>query len=169
MHTDYVYVRQLRTSLCMSVPQVNNEPVDPALTQRYPYRHWAISEKKTYCASIPSPLLPSPPSPSPSLLRRVQADWHIRTTIAGTSDHATISRCAHARTHGCRNSHTSYLIPHTSTLIPNTHMQQELRSSPRYRPSPRTTPSPATRTQPQSRAGSSRSSSSAATWSGRMS
>ena len=29
--------------------QVNNEPVDPALTSRFPYRYWSISEKKTYC------------------------------------------------------------------------------------------------------------------------
>ncbi|KAI0807326.1 Endonuclease/exonuclease/phosphatase [Fomes fomentarius] len=28
--------------------KVNNDPVDPALTQRYPHRHWAISNKKTY-------------------------------------------------------------------------------------------------------------------------
>lgn len=29
--------------------QVNDEPVDPALTSRFPYRYWSISEKKTYC------------------------------------------------------------------------------------------------------------------------
>jgi AP endonuclease-1 len=31
--------------------QVNNEPADPALTSRFPYRYWSISEKKTYCMS----------------------------------------------------------------------------------------------------------------------
>jgi hypothetical protein len=29
--------------------QVNDEPVDPTLTSRFPYRYWLISEKKTYC------------------------------------------------------------------------------------------------------------------------
>ena len=36
--------------------QVNNEPVDPSLTERFPHRYWSISEKKTYC------LLPSTPA-----------------------------------------------------------------------------------------------------------
>ncbi|KAI0748107.1 Endonuclease/exonuclease/phosphatase [Daedaleopsis nitida] len=34
--------------LILTETKVNNEPVDPALTQRYPHRHWAISSKKTY-------------------------------------------------------------------------------------------------------------------------
>ena len=29
--------------------QVNDEPIDPALSSRFPYRYWTISEKKTYC------------------------------------------------------------------------------------------------------------------------
>ena len=28
--------------------QVNNVPVDPVLTERFPYAHWTISDKKTY-------------------------------------------------------------------------------------------------------------------------
>lgn len=27
---------------------MNNDPVDPALASRYPHRHWAISDKKSY-------------------------------------------------------------------------------------------------------------------------
>ncbi|KAI0934279.1 hypothetical protein AcV5_006175 [Taiwanofungus camphoratus] len=34
--------------LVLTETKVNNEPVDPALTARFPYRHWAISDKKTY-------------------------------------------------------------------------------------------------------------------------
>ncbi|TFK91014.1 hypothetical protein K466DRAFT_634413, partial [Polyporus arcularius HHB13444] len=34
--------------LILTETKVNNEPVDPALTQRYPHRHWTISDKKTY-------------------------------------------------------------------------------------------------------------------------
>ncbi|KAI0721107.1 Endonuclease/exonuclease/phosphatase [Cerioporus squamosus] len=34
--------------LILTETKVNNEPVDPSLTQRYPHRHWAISDKKTY-------------------------------------------------------------------------------------------------------------------------
>lgn len=30
--------------------QVNNEPVDPVISARFPYRTWAISDKKTYGA-----------------------------------------------------------------------------------------------------------------------
>ena len=33
------------------VLQVNNEPVDPVISARYPYRTWAISDKKTYGGS----------------------------------------------------------------------------------------------------------------------
>jgi AP endonuclease 1 len=29
--------------------QVNDEPADPSLANRFPYRYWSISEKKTYC------------------------------------------------------------------------------------------------------------------------
>lgn len=29
--------------------QVNSEPVDAALGDRYPYQYWSISDKKTYC------------------------------------------------------------------------------------------------------------------------
>ncbi|TFY68986.1 hypothetical protein EVG20_g3342 [Dentipellis fragilis] len=34
--------------LILTETKVNNEPVDPALTERFPYRYWSISEKKTY-------------------------------------------------------------------------------------------------------------------------
>ncbi|KAN0116643.1 Endonuclease/exonuclease/phosphatase [Russula decolorans] len=34
--------------LILTETKVNNEPVDPALTSRFPYRYWSISEKKTY-------------------------------------------------------------------------------------------------------------------------
>lgn len=34
--------------LVLTETKVNNEPVDPALTSRFPYRYWSISEKKTY-------------------------------------------------------------------------------------------------------------------------
>lgn len=36
----------------LDASQVNNEPVDPAITARFPYCTWAISGKKTYGASI---------------------------------------------------------------------------------------------------------------------
>ena len=36
----------------LDAPQVNNEPVDPAISARFPYRTWAISDKKTYGASV---------------------------------------------------------------------------------------------------------------------
>lgn len=32
--------------------QVNNDPVDPVISARFPYRTWAISGRKTYGASI---------------------------------------------------------------------------------------------------------------------
>lgn len=35
--------------LVLTETKVNNEPVDPALTKRFPYRYWSISDKKTYC------------------------------------------------------------------------------------------------------------------------
>lgn len=35
--------------LVLTETKVNNEPVDPDLTARFPYRYWSISEKKTYC------------------------------------------------------------------------------------------------------------------------
>ena len=31
-----------------SLLEVNNPPVDPALTNRFPHRYWSISDKKTY-------------------------------------------------------------------------------------------------------------------------
>ncbi|KAF8478383.1 Endonuclease/exonuclease/phosphatase [Russula ochroleuca] len=34
--------------LILTETKVNDEPVDPALTSRFPYRYWSISEKKTY-------------------------------------------------------------------------------------------------------------------------
>ncbi|KAI0664812.1 Endonuclease/exonuclease/phosphatase [Cubamyces menziesii] len=34
--------------LILTETKVNNDPVDPALTQRFPYRYWSISDKKTY-------------------------------------------------------------------------------------------------------------------------
>ncbi|RPD66119.1 hypothetical protein L226DRAFT_530245 [Lentinus tigrinus ALCF2SS1-7] len=34
--------------LILTETKVNNEPVDPALTERYSHRYWAISDKKTY-------------------------------------------------------------------------------------------------------------------------
>ncbi|KAI0709220.1 Endonuclease/exonuclease/phosphatase [Earliella scabrosa] len=34
--------------LILTETKVNNDPLDPVLTQRYPHRHWAISEKKSY-------------------------------------------------------------------------------------------------------------------------
>ncbi|KAI0780956.1 Endonuclease/exonuclease/phosphatase, partial [Trametes elegans] len=34
--------------LVLTETKVNNEPVDPALTSRFPYRYWSISDKKTY-------------------------------------------------------------------------------------------------------------------------
>ncbi|KAI9064418.1 hypothetical protein FKP32DRAFT_1675914 [Trametes sanguinea] len=34
--------------LILTETKVNNDPVDPALTNRYPYRYWSISSKKTY-------------------------------------------------------------------------------------------------------------------------
>ncbi|KAI0747276.1 Endonuclease/exonuclease/phosphatase [Irpex lacteus] len=34
--------------LVLTETKVNDAPLDPALTQRYPHRYWAISEKKTY-------------------------------------------------------------------------------------------------------------------------
>ncbi|GLB34830.1 putative DNA-(apurinic or apyrimidinic site) lyase [Lyophyllum shimeji] len=34
--------------LVLTETKVNNEPVDPTITSRYPYRYWSISEKKTY-------------------------------------------------------------------------------------------------------------------------
>ena len=39
--------------------QVNNEPVDPELTKRYPHRYWSIASKKGYCTSrsLQSPYL----------------------------------------------------------------------------------------------------------------
>lgn len=36
----------------LDAPQVNNEPVDPVISARFPYRTWAISDKKTYGALI---------------------------------------------------------------------------------------------------------------------
>ncbi|KAI9511125.1 Endonuclease/exonuclease/phosphatase [Russula earlei] len=35
--------------LILTETKVNDEPADPALTSRFPYRYWSISEKKTYC------------------------------------------------------------------------------------------------------------------------
>ncbi|KDQ60961.1 hypothetical protein JAAARDRAFT_31958 [Jaapia argillacea MUCL 33604] len=34
--------------LILTETKVNNEPVDPSLIKRFPYRYWSISEKKTY-------------------------------------------------------------------------------------------------------------------------
>ncbi|EIN07274.1 hypothetical protein PUNSTDRAFT_121434 [Punctularia strigosozonata HHB-11173 SS5] len=34
--------------LVLTETKINDEPVDPTLTKRYPYRYWSISEKKTY-------------------------------------------------------------------------------------------------------------------------
>ncbi|KAI0247961.1 Endonuclease/exonuclease/phosphatase [Lactifluus subvellereus] len=34
--------------LILTETKVNDEPVDPALTTRFPYKYWSISEKKTY-------------------------------------------------------------------------------------------------------------------------
>ncbi|KAH9958306.1 Endonuclease/exonuclease/phosphatase [Russula dissimulans] len=34
--------------LILTETKVNDEPVDPALTSRFPYRYWSISEEKTY-------------------------------------------------------------------------------------------------------------------------
>ncbi|CDO68300.1 hypothetical protein BN946_scf184799.g27 [Trametes cinnabarina] len=34
--------------LAAASKKVNNDPVDPALTSRFPYRYWSISDKKTY-------------------------------------------------------------------------------------------------------------------------
>ncbi|EPQ58038.1 hypothetical protein GLOTRDRAFT_136836 [Gloeophyllum trabeum ATCC 11539] len=34
--------------LILTETKVNNDPVDPALASRFPHRHWAISDKKTY-------------------------------------------------------------------------------------------------------------------------
>ncbi|TFK54794.1 hypothetical protein OE88DRAFT_1624301 [Heliocybe sulcata] len=34
--------------LILTETKVNDEPVDPGLTDRFPHRHWSISEKKTY-------------------------------------------------------------------------------------------------------------------------
>ncbi|KAI0032273.1 Endonuclease/exonuclease/phosphatase [Vararia minispora EC-137] len=34
--------------LILTETKVNDEPIDPVLTQRYPYRYWTISSKKTY-------------------------------------------------------------------------------------------------------------------------
>ena len=42
--------------------QVNDEPVDPALSNRFPYRYWSISEKKTYCMLSSNAHLSSSPS-----------------------------------------------------------------------------------------------------------
>ena len=32
--------------------QVNVEPMSPSITKRYPFRYWAMAEKKGYCMSI---------------------------------------------------------------------------------------------------------------------
>ncbi|KAH8995345.1 Endonuclease/exonuclease/phosphatase [Lactarius akahatsu] len=37
--------------LILTETKVNNEPADPALTSRFPYRYWSISEKKTYAGT----------------------------------------------------------------------------------------------------------------------
>ncbi|THH17532.1 hypothetical protein EW146_g3296 [Bondarzewia mesenterica] len=34
--------------LILTETKVNNDPVDPALTERFPYRYWSIADKKTY-------------------------------------------------------------------------------------------------------------------------
>ncbi|ETW86090.1 hypothetical protein HETIRDRAFT_100374 [Heterobasidion irregulare TC 32-1] len=34
--------------LILTETKVNNEPVDPSLTEKFPHRYWSISEKKTY-------------------------------------------------------------------------------------------------------------------------
>lgn len=34
--------------LFLTETKVNDEPVDPALTTRFPHRYWSISSKKTY-------------------------------------------------------------------------------------------------------------------------
>ncbi|TFY56908.1 hypothetical protein EVJ58_g7355 [Rhodofomes roseus] len=34
--------------LILTETKVNNEPVDPALSSRFPHRYWAIADKKTY-------------------------------------------------------------------------------------------------------------------------
>ncbi|KAJ3490240.1 hypothetical protein NLI96_g1564 [Meripilus lineatus] len=39
--------------LVLSETKVNNEPVDPSLTARYPHRYWAISAKKGYGTVYP--------------------------------------------------------------------------------------------------------------------
>ncbi|KAH9952047.1 Endonuclease/exonuclease/phosphatase [Amylocystis lapponica] len=37
--------------LVLTETKVNNAPVDPALAARFPYRHWAIADKKTYAGT----------------------------------------------------------------------------------------------------------------------
>ncbi|PIL23983.1 hypothetical protein GSI_13734 [Ganoderma sinense ZZ0214-1] len=37
--------------LILTETKVNNPPADPELTNRYPYRYWAISDKKTYAGT----------------------------------------------------------------------------------------------------------------------
>ncbi|KAH9963110.1 Endonuclease/exonuclease/phosphatase [Russula compacta] len=37
--------------LILTETKVNDEPADPALTSRFPYRYWSISEKKTYAGT----------------------------------------------------------------------------------------------------------------------
>lgn len=32
--------------------QVNDEPMDPTIAKRYPFRYWAMAEKKGYCTTI---------------------------------------------------------------------------------------------------------------------
>ncbi|KAF8274374.1 Endonuclease/exonuclease/phosphatase [Lactarius quietus] len=39
--------------LILTETKVNDEPADPALTSRFPYRYWSISEKKGYCKWSP--------------------------------------------------------------------------------------------------------------------
>ncbi|KAL6300139.1 Endonuclease/exonuclease/phosphatase [Sparassis latifolia] len=62
--------------LVLTETKVNNDPVDPALTNRFPYRHWSIADKKSYSGtailSKHKPLSVSttlPGHPDPSLVK----------------------------------------------------------------------------------------------------
>ncbi|KAH9934711.1 Endonuclease/exonuclease/phosphatase [Fomitopsis serialis] len=61
--------------LILTETKVNNEPVDPALTSRFPYRYWSIADKKTYSGT--------------AILSKIQP-ISVSTTLPGHPDRSAV-------------------------------------------------------------------------------